>query len=131
MSCPVQHPDEFHVPGWDEEAKRPIVDGKYNDPKTGELRTAAGYEYSGPPAVDIVVTSLHEDTTQCVYRAQRPFPVEKMLHQVMKVVHDRSLTIDSLIATTYHIRIVLAHEITPEEFSQISDEMANGIWNQA
>lgn len=75
--------------------------------------------------------SLHEDTTHCVYPAQRPFTVEKLLYQIILVVHDRKLQIDSLNATSYTIRIVLGHELLVEEFTEVADAMAYGIWNQA
>lgn len=119
----------MHTPGWHGEARTPVVDGKYYDPNTGELRRASGGEYLGPPAVDIIVKSIHADTTQCVYRAARPFRVEALLWQVMKVVHERKLEIDSVVATAYAIRVILAHEITVEEFGEIAGEMVNGIWD--
>ncbi|KAK5994622.1 hypothetical protein PT974_05103 [Cladobotryum mycophilum] len=125
------HPDEFHSPGWDDDAKRPIVDGKYNDPATGELRSATGYIYAGPPAVDMVIMNLHESSNTHIFRAQRSFPVEKLLFQIMRVVHDRELEIDSINATAYAIRIVLAHELTSEEFAEVYQEMANGMWQRA
>ncbi|OAQ62869.1 hypothetical protein VFPPC_16392 [Pochonia chlamydosporia 170] len=133
MSCPYepQHPLEIYTPGWHSDVRTPVVDGKYYDKKTGELRIASDHEeYSGPPAVDIIIKSQHEDTCQCTYRAARPFPVEALLWQIMRVVHDRKLEVDSLIATTYAIRIILCHKLTVDEFHEISIEMANGIWNQ-
>ena len=132
MSCTSisEHPDAIHTPSWDWVAKTPVVDGKIEDPKTGELRTASDTQYAGPPSVDMVIMSVHEDTTHCCYRSQRPFPVEKLLYQIMRVVHDRKLAIDSLTATTYAIRIVLAHELTVDEFYKVTDAMSNGIWHQ-
>ncbi|CAI7565639.1 unnamed protein product [Penicillium crustosum] len=105
------HPLEFHAPGWHDEERTPIVDGKYYDRATGEIRLASEgdyQEYMGPPAVDIIVRSQHIDT----------------------VVGDRKLELDSVIATTYAIRVTLAHELTPDQFSEIALNMANGVWDQ-
>lgn len=123
------HPDEFHAPGWDEESKRPIIDGKYNDPKTGELREAKGMVYSGPPAVDLVVMNLHEATANSVFRIQQAFPVERILYHVMKVVHAGKIQIDSLTATQYAVRIVLAHELTQEGFDKFYGDILSGVWD--
>ena len=84
----------------------------------------------GPPAVDIIVRSQHIDTVKCIYRASRPFPMETLLCHIMKVVGDRKLELDSVIATTYAIRVTLAHELTPDQFSEIALNMANGVWDQ-
>ncbi|KAL4895028.1 hypothetical protein BDV59DRAFT_200285 [Aspergillus ambiguus] len=125
-----EHPDEIHAPAWDADTKRPIVDGKYNDPETGAVCEARGGEYSGPPAVDIVITNLHEDSAGNIYRGQRPFPVEKLLCWIIGVVEKRNLKLDSLVATTYAIRVVLAHELDQEQFLDVAGVMANGIWDQ-
>ena len=125
------HPDAFHSPGWDWEAQTPVVDGKIVDRKTGEVRTAGqDQEYIGPPAVDIVIMSLHENTNGIIYRSQRPFPVEKLLCNIMRVVHDRKLELDSLTATKYAIRIVLEHGLTRKELLEVTDLMSNGIWDE-
>ncbi|BCS26664.1 uncharacterized protein APUU_51375S [Aspergillus puulaauensis] len=124
------HPQEFHSPGWDYEARTPVVDGKYYDRKTGELRTASGPSYSGPPDVDIIIQNLHQDTNNRLYRAARPFPVEILLFGIMKIVNERELRLDSLTATAYAIRVIVAHEMTVAEWDGVVDEMANGIWKQ-
>ncbi|KAF4964381.1 hypothetical protein FSARC_7680 [Fusarium sarcochroum] len=124
-----EHLEQFYSPGWDGDSRQPVVDGKYHDPRTGELRKAEGGAYLGPPAVDIIIMSIHEDTNHCIYRAQRAFPVESLLCQIMSIVRERKLRIDSLNATQYAIRIILAHPLQSNEFSEVADEMANGLWN--
>ncbi len=124
------HALEFHGPGWHDEARTPVVDGKYYDRATGEIRTASDgdhQEYMGPPAVDIVIRSQHIDTVQCVYRASRTLPMETLLGHIMKVVGEKKLELDSVIATTYTIRVILSHELGSEEFSEIASAMAQGI----
>jgi len=127
-------PLEFHAPSWHGDARTPVVDGKYVDRTTGQVRDAPGgdghQEYIGPPAVDIVVRSMHEDTLHCAYRAARSFPMEAILGHVMKVVGQRKLKLDSVMATTYTVRVILSHELTPQQFSEIAKEMANGIWDE-
>lgn len=48
---------------------------------------------------------------------------------IMRIVDERKLQIDSLNATPYAIRVVLAHELSGEEFAEVADVMATGIWN--
>ena len=128
----MSYPVEFHAPGWHGEAKTPIIDGKYCDRATGELRNSNNHEeYAGPPAVDIVVTSLHIDTADCAYRAARRFPMEALLCNVARVMARQKLDVDSVVATTYALRVVLAHELTPDAFSDIASEMANGLWDSS
>ncbi|OAR00554.1 hypothetical protein LLEC1_07018 [Akanthomyces lecanii] len=124
------HPLEFHGPGWHYEARTPVVDGKYYDRATGEIRAASDddhQEYMGPPAVDIVIRSQHIDTVQCVYRASRTLPTETLLGHIMNVVGEKKLDLDSVMATTYTIRVILSHEMRLEEFCEIASAMAHGI----
>lgn len=129
------HPLEFHAPGWHDDAKTPVVDGRYYDRAAGEVKTAIDgdghQEYMGPPSVDIIVQSIHEDTNQCMFRAARAFPMEALLGYIMTyVVGPRKLQLDSVVATTYTIRVTLSHELTPAQFNEIAIQMANGIWDQ-
>ncbi|KAK2592415.1 hypothetical protein QQS21_009898 [Conoideocrella luteorostrata] len=123
-----QHPKEIYTPGWHGDDKTPVVNGKYYDRKTGKLITASGVEYSGPPAVDFMVMSPHSD--KCSYYAARPFPVTDLTCHIMRVVEDLNLEIDSLVVTTYTIRLMINDEMGVEEFSHAADRMANGIWDQ-
>ncbi|GAB0145675.1 hypothetical protein EsHS_00006101 [Epichloe bromicola] len=125
-----KHSQEISTPGWHGDEQTPVVDGKYYDRKTGELRTAIGHqEYSGPPAVDILIKSQHVETADCCSRSARPFPVTALLCHMMRVVEERKLEIDSLVVTTYAIRLILDNEMTKEEFYEAADKMSNGIWD--
>ncbi|KAL3477166.1 hypothetical protein BJX99DRAFT_257642 [Aspergillus californicus] len=104
------HPDEIHTPVWDHASQRPIVDGKYNDPKTGETCFAKGDEYSAPP----------RRRHYCNQHARGL--------RGQQVIKKRNLKLDSVIATAYAIRVVLEHELGKEEFFEVVDLMANGIW---
>ena len=74
--------------------------------------------------------SLHEETNGIVHRAARPFPMEKLLYQIMQIVNDRKLRLDSIQATSYTIRVVLAHELKVGELRDVANDMVNGIWKQ-
>lgn len=119
---------QLHTQGWYEEARTPVVDGKYEDPSTGQVLIADGAQYLGPPAVDIIVLSIHEATTDCVFRAARAFKMEHLLANIVRVVSQRDLDIDSLNASTYAIRVVLAHELTKEDFGTVAVEVVNGFF---
>ncbi|KXT05082.1 hypothetical protein AC578_7554 [Pseudocercospora eumusae] len=119
------HQAEFHAPTWHYQNQTPVIDGKYIDRDTGETKTISvnQSEFLGPPAVDVVIRSQHEDTTQCVFRASRAVPMEALLGHIMGIVGEKKLQLDSVMATAYAIRVVLSHELTPEEFGAIAVEM--------
>ncbi|CAG9938465.1 unnamed protein product [Clonostachys rosea f. rosea IK726] len=128
----------FHDPGWHGDLKTPVVDGKYMDPKSGEIKAIEddvtedghpGY-CGGPPAVDIIVKSIHEDTIGCTYRAARPFPMEALLSAIMKIVKEKQLELDSVMATSYAIRVNLASKLTEDEFGKIGGRMMNAIYDE-
>lgn len=121
-------PYRFHSPKWDSKSKRPIVNQRYNDPQTGELHTATGPVYSGPPAVDIIVLNTHPKSQHCCVRAQQPFPAEKILKLIVKLVSKHGLELDSLNMTKYAICVIIAQEMSKEEFNKVAKDMAFGIW---
>ncbi|UNI24511.1 hypothetical protein JDV02_010250 [Purpureocillium takamizusanense] len=130
-ACGLTHPLEFHTPGWHAAANTPVVDGKYLDRATGQVRTAADHvEYDGPPAVDIIIRNVHESSVECVFRAARPFPLRALLCHMARLLEEKNIELDSLFAAPYAIRVTLAHEFTHEEFYDIAIEMANGIWSR-
>jgi hypothetical protein len=126
----------FHAGLWDYDHKRPIVDGKFEHPVTGLVTTASkgSYSYLGPPNVDIVVMNLHEKA-DC-YRAARPFPVERVLWHVMKVIKEMGLQFHSVNATPYSVTIVLASDLEgkkyheDEGFLAVASRISNGLWNE-
>ena len=102
MSSSVQtaRPRPFHAPSWHGDARTPVVDGRYEDPETGVIHVATDAEYcGGPPEVDIIILSIHEETSGFVYRSSRPFKIEHLLFQMVKIVNSRRIQIDSLNAT--------------------------------
>jgi hypothetical protein len=126
----------FHTGAWDDDHKRPIIDGKFEHPVTGLVTTTStdSYSYLGPPSVDIVILNLHESGG--VYRAARPFPVEKVLWHVMRVVKEMGLQLHSLNASTYSATIVLASDLEGKThkgekgFSAVSNRISNGLWDE-
>ncbi|PWY68617.1 hypothetical protein BO70DRAFT_382694 [Aspergillus heteromorphus CBS 117.55] len=105
------HPDELHAPSWHATSNRPIVGGKYHDPETGEVRDATGHEFSGPLPP---WTSSSRISTRT-----RP-----------AVVEERKLMLDSVNATPYAIRVVLAHGLSGEEFGEVAGVMVDGVWGE-
>ncbi|CAG9944031.1 unnamed protein product [Clonostachys rosea f. rosea IK726] len=127
-----KHPLAIDSPGWHGEAKTPVIDGKYIDRKTGKICLAGPHdqEFLGPPAVDIVINSIYSDDTPQVFHAQRSFPMEALLYQIMKVAKERKIALDSVTATPYAIRVILGQtEISKESFVEASLEMVNGIFD--
>ncbi|CAH0002501.1 unnamed protein product [Clonostachys byssicola] len=118
----------FHDPGWHGELRTPVVDGKYIHPKSGELRDikdddSPGY-YCGPPAVDIVIQNVAAKGT---FRKAQAFPMEGLLSVIMGVVREKNLSLDSIMATSYTIRVILSHEMTDEQYKEVAMRMIYGI----
>ena len=87
-----------------------------------------GPEFLGPPAVDIVISSIAEPSLGSVWRCARRYPVQTILWEMMRLIHERQLEIDSLMVTKYAIRLVLAHEMTEEECREVSIAMTDRWW---
>jgi len=129
-ACPLipRHPDEFHATPWDAHANRPVVDGKYQDPVTGELRTACGSIRGGPPSVDIVIMNINVSSCNYIARASRDLPTRTLLCHIMKVVEQHMLGIDSVNATEYSIRLVLCHQFENlDQWREISGAIVDGF----
>ncbi|EPE05912.1 hypothetical protein F503_08443 [Ophiostoma piceae UAMH 11346] len=130
---------EFHAPGWHGEERTPVVDGKYIDRATGDVKTLktadvrddddVAQEYMGPPSVDVFVMSIHDATSSCAFRAARAFTMEVLLANIMKIVAERGLALDSVVATTYSIRVILADDkLTPDSFSDVALAFVNDVF---
>ncbi|CZR62689.1 uncharacterized protein PAC_12586 [Phialocephala subalpina] len=136
----------FHSGTWDATLKRPIVAQSTKiqlrenfvpqrkplplSPTSPTLTTIRGDQYFGPPDVDILITNIHESGG--TYRSARPFPLEKVLWQVMKVVREEGLEIHASTATTYGVTLVFAHELDGRKgFSFVTDRISNGLWGEA
>ncbi|OAA60988.1 hypothetical protein SPI_05012 [Niveomyces insectorum RCEF 264] len=129
MTFTAQHPDQFHAGSWDWLARRPIVDNKIEDPVTGQVRTAGPEQVDGPPSVDLVITNLHDEATG-TYRASRPFPMEKLLAHVLRVVDVRKIALHAVTATRYSVTVVLVDDLVAAGgFNIVANTMANGIWD--
>jgi len=131
-ACPrftlPRHPDEFHGGDWHSTKDCPIVDGKYEDPDTGEICEAEAYRRSGPPCVDIVIMNLDISSLDHLVRASRALPLRTYLCHLMRVVDERKLGLDSLTATAYTIRLVLRHEFTSlDEWREVSRQLVDGF----
>lgn len=122
----------IHTPGWHPEERTPMVDGKYYDKKTGELLTATDdTAYLGPPAVDIIITTVYSGSDASNYRSRwaRAFPIEDLIWQMAKVFKVYELAVDSVTITPYAIRIILSTVATKDDMIFWADRIANGIWN--
>lgn len=133
----------FHTPGWHGEADTPVVDDKYIDKDTGELVIVPSdhAEYLGPPAIDIVISCLHdsinddgagEGPPHAHRRSMRAFSMDALLRHILRVAYrhkHQGVYVDSVMATPFTIRVTIGGDFTSDEYDQITDEMMNGIWD--
>lgn len=87
------------------------MDGKYCDDRaTGEIRVAADGSggYGGPPSVDVIVQNAYGGMFRLV-------SIEALLCHAMKVVGERKLRLDSVMATTYTLRVNLSQDFEDDD----------------
>jgi hypothetical protein len=130
----AEHPQEFYNPGWHGDARSERVSLMANITTWRLASCALQLVIMGTTRahqqLTLIIRSQHEDACHCAYRAARALRVDAFLFQIMRVVHDRKLEVDSLHTTPCAIQIIRLHELTVEEFHESALEMGNGISNQ-
>ncbi|KAL1889991.1 hypothetical protein Sste5346_008570 [Sporothrix stenoceras] len=140
-TTPLFH-KSFHTPGWHGDADTPVVDNKYIDKDTGKVVVVPPdhAEYLGPPAIDIIISCLHdsneggtgEGAPHGHRRSMRAFPMDALLRHVLRVAYrhkHQGVYIDSVMATPFAIRLTIGGDFSSDEYDTITDEMMNGIWD--
>jgi len=99
----------------------PIVDGKYLDLATGQIKVHSGRMMGGPPAI-----AVYWNNRLCTGRtdqfraisASSSCSLSEYLIRVGQLLTTGACTIDSLNATTYSVNVVVMSELSTSEFSE-------------
>jgi hypothetical protein len=97
----------------------PIVDGKYHDLATGEIKTHTGLKRAGPPSLSIYWNNCGDVTSPDHFFAlgcSSRHTVTEYLARVGEMLRQGGCTISSLNATTYAVNVIVITELPSAEF---------------
>ncbi|KAH6679953.1 hypothetical protein F5X68DRAFT_212399 [Plectosphaerella plurivora] len=112
-SAPGQHwtPDGY-----------PIVDGKYHDLATGEIKTHNGLRRGGPPSLSVYWHSRGTSTSQAdslfAVGAFNALPVTEYLVRMGEMLREGTCTVGSLNVTEYAVNVIVETELPRTEFME-------------
>lgn len=102
---------------WDAEFNRPVVDGKFAHPETGEIKEAGRLGFiDGPPNIEIRIFNINSDVKLWNITASKPVSVDDLYLCVARHVHDKIYSLVSVNASAYSFTIVCKVNVTREEF---------------
>lgn len=105
----------------------PIVDGKYLDLATGEIKTYTGFRRAGPPSLSIYWNNRGSITGPDTGPCPDPFfalgcssrhTVTEYLARLGEMLRQGGCEISSLNATTYAVNVVAMTELPSAEFKE-------------
>lgn len=113
-----------HVVDWDIEFDRPVVDGKVQDPVTGEIREAGRQGLrDGPPSIELRLFNTNADIDVVSITKSIPVRLEKLYLWVAKQVHDGIFSLVSINASEYSFTLVCHIQVSAEEFKTAFQNM--------
>lgn len=100
---------------------QPIVDGKYLDPSTGEIKPHTGPSKAGPPSVSIYWQNRLDmgrvDQFHVISKAAaRAGDLNEYIIRVGALLRTGACKLDSLNATRYNVYLVVASELSQDGF---------------
>lgn len=103
----------------------PIVDGRYHDLVTGEIRTHTGNFRAGPPSLSIYWQNRGgSDRRDLFYAvgATSKYNVTDYLFRVGEMLRREMCTVSSLNATEYAVNVIVITELSNMEFTALLRE---------
>jgi hypothetical protein len=116
-----QVPVEQPIQSWTVDGY-PIVDGKYLDLRTGEVKTHEGLLTGGPPSLAIYwhnkLPKPQEEQPFYAVSAFSQLSVTDYLTRVGDLLRTGICTVDSLSATKYSVNLVILTQLSRNEFRE-------------
>jgi hypothetical protein len=107
-----------HIVNWDVQLGRPVVDGKVQDPVTGEIREAGRQGLQdGPPSIEFRLFNVNADIDVVSITKSIPVRLEKLYLWVAKQVHDEVFSIISINASAYSFTLICNILVSADEFN--------------
>lgn len=102
---------------WDAEFKRPVVDGKFAHPLTGEILQAGNKGLiDGPPSIEIRLFNVDARVNVLNINQSTPLSIDALYTAVSKQVEKGIFSIISVNASQYSFTLVCQILVTKEEF---------------
>ncbi|GAB1317392.1 hypothetical protein MFIFM68171_07602 [Madurella fahalii] len=99
----------------------PIVDGKYLDLSTGEIKTHEGLLTGGPPSLAVYWHNKlpkHQEQPFYAVSAFSQISVTDYLTRIGDLLRTGICTVDSLNATKYSVNLVILTQLSRNEFEE-------------
>ncbi|CAG8059105.1 unnamed protein product [Penicillium salamii] len=109
---------------WHPEHKVPIVNGRYQDPRTGEIRQNTRTDtFLGPPFVHVTWFNNIANSTFRSIGATLAAPIDDVLVSIANHVKENIYSITSINATLYSVTVVCSTEKTDVEIGDAIQHM--------
>ena len=98
----------------------PIVDGKYQDLSTGELKTVEGGRTIGPPSLSVFWHNKHTKRERGSFISTAfysPASVTEYLARVGEFLSTGVCEVDSLCATKYSVNLIITTQLSDKDFT--------------
>jgi hypothetical protein len=105
---------------WESKYNRPTVNGKVQNPETGEIEDVESKtSWSGPPSVDAVWINIHGDSDFKIVRTSFCVTVDEVYLEVANHIRDKVYKIVSISASAYSFHITCLTEKSLDEFRPV------------
>jgi hypothetical protein len=104
---------------WHAEYKVPMVDGKIQNPNTGQIEDASEARfYAGPPSVQTTWLNIHGESDFRIVGASFAATIDEVFVNIAEHVKDNVYSIVSISASAYSMTVVCC---TPKSQTEISE----------
>jgi hypothetical protein len=107
-----------HIVEWDWDFNRPIVDGKIQNPITGEIQEAGKIHKDGPPSVKVALFNMNPAQRMRSMHSDHAVAMETIYLGIGKLMRDGIIKLVSVNASEYSFTGVCEVLVTDEEFSE-------------
>ncbi|KAL2702029.1 hypothetical protein AAEP93_006327 [Penicillium crustosum] len=109
---------------WHPEHKVPIVDGRYQDPRTGEIRQNTRTDtFLGPPFVHVIWLNMHGNSTFRGIGATFAASIDDVFVGIADHVRGNVYSITSMNATLYSVTVVCSTEKSDFEIGGVIQDL--------
>ncbi|EAW25185.1 uncharacterized protein NFIA_106730 [Aspergillus fischeri NRRL 181] len=113
-----------HLTQWHPEHKVPIVDGRFQDPNTGEIQQNTRTDtYLGPPSVHVMWFNVHDSSSFRGLGATFNASINEVFITIADHVRDGVYSIISLNASLYAVTVVCETDKAREEVGGVIQGM--------
>jgi hypothetical protein len=117
-----------HLTQWHPEHKVPIVDGRFQDPNTGEIQQNTRTDtYLGPPSVHVMWFNVHDGSSFRGLGATFNASINEVIIAIAEQVRNGVYSIISLNASLYAVTVVCETDKSREEVGGVIQAMQRDL----